>query len=168
MATPWPPRATTASSRYGSAAREKLRAVREGRACEGRVREGGSCVKVAAWRVTKGDQGRPRSTLMYVCRRHDRRLARPAAHDRGDSGPGATFPSMRLLLAITFTEHSFFNQRLTVTLCTAETQHNTVELLSRFLPPLYSFAFDQNIQLIVRYNNCNCGHVGSASGAPLY
>jgi hypothetical protein len=30
-----------------------------------------------------------------------------------------------------------------VTLCTAETQHNTVELLSRFLPPLYSFAFDQ-------------------------
>ena len=90
------------------------------------------------------DQGRPRATSLdahvYVCRRHDRRLARPAAHDRGDSGPGATFPSMRLLLAITFTEHSFFNQRLTVTLCTAETQHNGGAAVS-FSPP--SFAFDQ-------------------------
>jgi hypothetical protein len=65
MAPPWPPRATTASSRYGSAAREKLRAVREGRACEGRVREGGSCVKVAAWRVTKGDLAR-RSCMCAV------------------------------------------------------------------------------------------------------
>jgi len=88
------------------------------------------------------DQGRPRATSLdahvYVCRRHDRRLARPAAHDRGDSGPGATFPSMRLLLAITFTEHSFFNQRLTVTLCTAETQHNGGAAVS-FSPPSLLF-----------------------------
>ena len=168
MAPPWPPRATTASSRYGSAARKKLRAVREGRACEGRVREGGSCVKVAAWRVTKGDQGRPRSTLMCMCAAATIGGWRGRPHTTGDTLVREPHSRLCACCWLYYVYGALFFQPET----DSDTVHcrDTTQRWSCCLvfSPLFTLLPSINIQLIVRYNNCNCGHVGSASGAPLY